>query len=61
VTEPVARTIATLAAAAGQPLADDRCGELVPLFVAMRESLEHLRSLDVGDREPLGPGTPARG
>jgi hypothetical protein len=54
-------TVAVLAAAAGQPLADDRCAELVTLFVAVRESAARLRALDLGDHEPLGPGAPPRG
>ena len=56
-----ADAVSRLAAAAGQPLADDRCAELVPLFGAVRESSARLRALDLGDREPLGPGAPFRG
>ena len=60
-TGSTAETVAALAAAAGQPLADDRCAELVPLFVAVRESAARLRALDLGDHEPPGPGAPAGG
>jgi hypothetical protein len=54
VSEP--ETVATLAAAAGMRLAPDRCEELAQLSEMLRGSLEHLRSADLGDHEPLGPG-----
>jgi hypothetical protein len=56
VSEPAAKSVAALAAAAGLPLSPDRCKELAPLYEMVRGSLEHLRSADVGDHEPLGPG-----
>ena len=57
--EPAAETVAALASAAGMPLSPDRCDELAPLYEMLRESLEHLRSVDLGDREPGAPGTGA--
>jgi len=57
VSERAAETIATLAAAAGMPLSPDRCEELAPLYETLRGSLEHLRSADLGDHKPLGPGS----
>jgi hypothetical protein len=56
VTEPAADTVATLAAAAGVPLGPDRCEELAPLYEMLLGSLEHLRTVDLGDHEPLAPG-----
>ena len=53
--DPAAETVATLAAAAGMPLSPDRCEELAPLYQMLRGSLEHLRSADLRDHEPLGP------
>ena len=58
-TESVA-TVATLAAAAGNPLADERLAELAPLYEALRTSAEGLRTVDLGGYEPLGPGAPGR-
>ena len=55
--EPAADTVARLAAAAGMPLTPDRCEELAPLYEMLRRSIEHLRSADLGDLEPLGPGS----
>jgi hypothetical protein len=57
VSEPAGGTVATLAAAAGMPLSPDRCEELAPLYEMLRGSLEHLRSADLGDHAPLGPGS----
>ena len=56
-TEQAAEMVATLAAAAGMPLSPDRCEELAPLYQMLCGSLEHLRSADLGDHEPLGPGS----
>jgi hypothetical protein len=50
-----AEEVAVLSEAAGLRLDEDRCAELVPLFQAVRESLERLRSVDLGDHEPPGP------
>jgi hypothetical protein len=62
VSEPAADTVATLAASAGMPLTPDRCEELAALYEMLRGSIEHLRSADLGDLEPLGPGgAPDRG
>jgi hypothetical protein len=60
-TEPTAAAVAVLALAAGHPLADDRCAELVPLFEAILGSAGRLRSLDLTGYEPPGPGSPAAG
>jgi hypothetical protein len=57
VSEQAAETVATLAAAAGMSLSPDRCEELAPLYRMLRGSLEHLRSADLGDHEPLGSGS----
>ena len=59
-TEPAAEEVAALSAAAGMPLATDRCEELAPLYEMLRAGLEHLRSADLGDHEPLGPGAAER-
>jgi hypothetical protein len=61
VSEPPAETIATLATTAGMPLSPDRCEELAPLYEMLRGSLEHLRSADLGDHEPLEPGSATDG
>ena len=57
-TEPAAESVAALAAAAGRPLSPDRCEKLAPLYEMVRGSLEQLRSADVRDHEPMGPGGP---
>jgi hypothetical protein len=60
VTRPAAATIAALAVAAGHPLADDRCDELVPLFEALLAGADRLRSVDLTGHEPVGAGAPVR-
>jgi hypothetical protein len=49
-----AEEVAVLSKAAGLRLDEDRCAELAPLFLAVRESAERLQSVDLGDHEPPG-------